>query len=769
MTGVASGFLGWPTSLPKDTDIQIFDVAGTYQWTKPAGAKWVKVTCVGAGSGGGSGAKFGNFNSVKTYLDGTGLVMRGVNGQSAVNNLASIPDNAAHRPTGDFELIVKMSADDWTPSTIRGIVWNGTGSGASSASLNYYFYLDINGRLNISRPAGTTIRQYTSTALGLADGTTKWVRVVFDADNGAGSSAATFYTSDNGITWTTISTSTVASTAAGNSTASPFKVGSDGSTTNMLAGKIFQVKMISNPLTTPVTVVDINFETQPADTLTFTESSSNAATVTITQAGAAKGGGGGGASGQVSAAEFAADALPGLVPVIVGIGSSGGARQTTNSANGANGNGSATSSVTRFGTFCGAACGSAGGFAGQSATAGGGAGVQTAYGMYSAAAGSNGGFTANATGVSIGVYNGGGSGGGGIGTNDIAYLGGLAGGGALLRPLSSGQSFIGLGGAGGTYNGVTPGDGQDGRYGGGGGGGSAGINGIVDSGAGGRGGDGVCIVTTYTGTAIDIQDFTASGTWRKPADPRLTTATVFVLGAGGGGGSGCRQPSTGSRCGAGAGGAGGASIITVPLSTLESIVEVTVGAGGLGAAAVTTDNTNGQAGGNGGTSSFGATGFARGGGGGAGGNTTGGTTGGLTGRGMTFSGPAGGNGSQPASDAASGSGSSSLTGSGGGGGGVRGAGSPGTQGSGGSGAMPVQRSVAASLTPVNTSATDITAGTGFFGGNGGGGGWLFSAATTPGGNGVRGGGGGGGCSNTNGSTAGNGGNGGNGRVVIVCR
>lgn len=108
----------------------------------------------------------------------------------------------------------------------------------------------------------------------------------------------------------------------------------------------------------------------------------------------------------------------------------------------------------------------------------------------------------------------------------------------------------------------------------------------------------------------NVQTFNASGIWTKPTvsgTPVGTMARIQIWAGGGGGGRG--TVSSGRATG---GGGGGYNEITVPLSTLDLSVTVTIGAGGVGR---TGSVGNGTTGGN---SSFGALLSAFGGGGGYG-------------------------------------------------------------------------------------------------------------------------------------------------------
>ncbi|RME29313.1 MAG: hypothetical protein D6800_02800, partial [Candidatus Zixiibacteriota bacterium] len=131
-------------------------------------------------------------------------------------------------------------------------------------------------------------------------------------------------------------------------------------------------------------------------------------------------------------------------------------------------------------------------------------------------------------------------------------------------------------------------------------------------------------ISALGSVGADVQEFTTSGTWTKPSGP-YTLAIIEMWGAGGGGGSG-RRGAAGSYRSGGGGGGGGAYFKTFRrFADLPSSLTVTIGAGGPGGSSVSSNDTDGNIGSNGGNTTVSGTDVyasARGGSGGLGGSTS---------------------------------------------------------------------------------------------------------------------------------------------------
>jgi len=271
---------------------------------------------------------------------------------------------------------------------------------------------------------------------------------------------------------------------------------------------------------------------------------------------------------------------------------------------------------------------------------------------------------------------------------------------------------------------------------------------------------------------VNVQAFAINGTWVKP--PNAQACDILLIGGGGGGASGRRGAPGTDRYGGGGGGGGATLRIRVPASALGATESITIGSGGTGGAAITTDDTNGATGVAGTATSIGTKYIAPGGIAGIGGTNASGTAGGARTHIVDFGSVSTGGGGAGTVTTGTGATSPGVIVPTGGAGGAGRPTSDGTFNGGNGGGY-----TSSGTSVIHTSITGAAAGTGgsVNGANGsthhglfGGGGGSGAAQATPGNGGNAGnygGGGGGGAGGPNGVNSGAGGNGAPGFAVII--
>lgn len=201
------------------------------------------------------------------------------------SSYASTPDSVPLSITGDIDIRVRVALDDWTPATTQNLVvkW-------ASSQLSYNLSVGTDGKVRSAWTAdhATVLGLTSSVATGLTDGSVKWVRATVDVDNGAGGSDQKYYLSDDGISWAQLGTTrTNAGTTSIYDGTALLEVGSQfGGTQNNTVGNFYRAQVRNNILDDGTGIVfDADFTAPAADAVSFTESSANAATVSINQVG----------------------------------------------------------------------------------------------------------------------------------------------------------------------------------------------------------------------------------------------------------------------------------------------------------------------------------------------------------------------------------------------------------------------------------------------------------------------------------------------------
>ena len=227
-------------------------------------------------------AQFGSTTGVDTN-DPTLLVHSGTNYlylPGVAGNNANTPNAAPLQITSDIEIVVRAALDDWTPAAQTKLVAKSTTVGQRAYALS----LNTAGRLELALYADGTTGTFplSSIAVPAVDGTPYWIKATW---SDTGDVANFYYAADQATeptSWTQLGSANVAAVSAGIfAGTSVLEFGSLGNSAEMMAGKFYRAILRNGIGGTTVFDADFTRGITSGGQTTFTESSSNAATVPV--------------------------------------------------------------------------------------------------------------------------------------------------------------------------------------------------------------------------------------------------------------------------------------------------------------------------------------------------------------------------------------------------------------------------------------------------------------------------------------------------------
>jgi len=226
--------------------------------------------------------------SMKIDMSNRVSLLADKSGNSAVNclvlngsagNYASSPDSAALDIIGDIDIRAFVSMNDWTPASVSYIVSKYN----TSNNRSFRFGVSTGGELSFGLSSnGIAVTNVSSSIpTGYTDLTSRWIRATWRQSDGR----VQFFTGLDGISWTQLGTDqsiVIGSIFSGTAT---LEIGSfDSGAASLLSGRVYRAQIYNGIAGT--LVFDANFSLAAKLATSFTESSSNAATVTINTSGA---------------------------------------------------------------------------------------------------------------------------------------------------------------------------------------------------------------------------------------------------------------------------------------------------------------------------------------------------------------------------------------------------------------------------------------------------------------------------------------------------
>jgi hypothetical protein len=191
----------------------------------------VSLLLLGCGTGTGAGAG---------GVAANGLVLPGI-----ASNYASTPDSAGLSITSDIDVRAKVALTDWTPAADQAIVgkWGATAPTASYL-LNVMSGADV-GKLEllVSTVQPTIPFIKSNAALGLTDGSTKWIRGTWVKATGV----MALFTSDDGVSWNSVAgtTSNASTSALVDNTVNATMGAQNNGTTGIVSGTLYRAQILS--------------------------------------------------------------------------------------------------------------------------------------------------------------------------------------------------------------------------------------------------------------------------------------------------------------------------------------------------------------------------------------------------------------------------------------------------------------------------------------------------------------------------------------------
>lgn len=170
---------------------------------------------------------------------------------------ADTPDAAGLDITGDIDIRARIAMDDWTPAAESTVIAKYTATGDERS---YALAITTGGNLILrwSEDGAVELTETSSVATGFTDGTTHWVRVTMDVDNGSSDADIIFYTSEDGSTWTQLgATQNNGSTTSIFASTAVLEIGAQSvGTVNRMAGKFFEGSVLTGIAGTAVAAPD---------------------------------------------------------------------------------------------------------------------------------------------------------------------------------------------------------------------------------------------------------------------------------------------------------------------------------------------------------------------------------------------------------------------------------------------------------------------------------------------------------------------------------